>query len=161
MESVGRLELGVVAVLAVTLVLTGPFGVVDATTRNPTTVGDGQANATVERLDTDEMVIDSGRFGTQVSYLRLPDATVSVSDTVGQPRLVYRVVVPALGVDSVATEVLSAGQSGTLRLELRDRGLDPAAVTEDQYRATVTVRVQSFERDRTVFETNETVEVRG
>lgn len=161
MEFVGRLELGVVAFLAVTLVLTGPFGVVDATARNPTTVGDGQANATVERLDTDEIVIDSGRFGTEVRYLRIPDATVTVSDTVGQPRLVYRVVVPALEVDSVTTQVLQNGQSGQLRLGMRDRGLDPAAVSEDQYRATVTVRVQSFEGDRTFFERNESVEVRG
>ena len=160
MESVGRLELGVVAVLAVTLVLTGPFGVVDATTRNPTTVGDGQANATVERLDTDEMVIDSGRFGTGVAYLRIPDAEVRVTDTVGRPRLVYRIALPALDVDSVTTQLLQDGQSGRLRLGMRDRGLDPAAVTEDRYRATVTVRVQSFEGDRTVFERNETVEVR-
>lgn len=160
MESAVRLELAVVAVLAVTLILTGPFGVVDATAGNPTTVGDGRANATVERLATDEMVIDHGRFGTEVRYLRLPVATIGVSNTVGQPRLVYRVVVPALEVDAVTTRVLSTGQSGTLRLGMRDRGLDPAAVTEEQYRATVTVRVQSFEQDRTVFERNESVEVR-
>ena len=161
MESVARLEFAVVAVLAVTLVLTGPFGVVDATAGNPTTVGDGGANATVERLATDEMVIDQGRFGTDVRYLRLPDATVDVSNTVGQPRIVYRVVVPALEVDTVSTQVISAGQSGTVHLGMRDQGLAPAAVTEDQYRATVAVRVQSFEQDRTVFETNKTVEVRG
>ncbi|NLV08525.1 hypothetical protein ACAH01_03520 [Halomicrobium sp. HM KBTZ05] len=160
MVSVARLERLAVAVVAVTLLLTGPFGVVDATARNPTTVGDGRANATVERLDTSGLLVEGGRFGTGVDYLRIPDATVAVSDIEGRPRLVYRVSVPELGVDRTTTKLLSGGQSGTVRLGMRDRGLDPDSVTEQRYRATITVRVQSFEYDQTVFETDETVEVR-
>jgi len=161
MAPVSRLELGVVGLVVGTLVLTGPVvGVVDVATRNPTTVGDGGADATVERLDTDGLVIDQGRFGAGVLYLRIPEATVSVDAVEGRPRIVYQVRVPSLGVDAVETKLLTAGDTGTVRLDPRARGLDPAAVDDDRYVATVDVRVQSFEGDETIYRANETVEVR-
>lgn len=158
MSSVDGLELGVVGLIVTTLVLTGPVaGVVDVTTRNPTTVGDGTADVTVEHLDTDELGIDRGRFGTGVYYLRIPDATVAVSDAEGNPRVLYRVQVPSLDVDVVTTELLRDGQSGTVRLGPRDRGLGPSFPEGERRRAIVTIRVQSSEQDITVFERNETV----
>jgi len=161
MAPVSRLEGGVVAVLVGVLLLTGPVtGVVDVTERNPTTVGDGNATVTIEHLDTDELVIDEGRFGAAVPYLRLPAVTVQVSDVDGHPRIVYRIQVRSLKIESVTTELLTAGNSGTVKLDPRARALDPDGVSADRYRATIELRVQSFDSDTTIYRTNETVEVR-
>jgi len=160
MVTVGRLELGAISIVLVTLIVTSPVvGILDVTERNPTTVGDGTATASVERLDTDALTIDRGRFGTRVMYLRIPEATVAVTDVRGRPRIVYRIRVPELGVDTTSTELLKSASPTSVRLGPRDRGLDPAAVSDENYHGIVTVRVQSFERDRTVYETNETIEV--
>lgn len=160
MESVGYVEMGIAGLVAVTLVLSGPaFGLLDVTARNPTTLGDGTANATVETLDTGSLVIDRGRFGTGIYYLRVPEATVAVSGIDGRPRLVYRIQVPALDVDVVSTELLRNGRTRSASLRPSDRGLDPDAVAADSYVATVSVRVQSFTSDVTVYRVNESVEV--
>jgi hypothetical protein len=160
MVTVGRLELSVLGVVVVILLLTSPVvGIIDVTERNPTTVGDGTATASVERLDTDALTIDRGRFGTGVMYLRIPEATVAVTDVRGRPRIVYRIRVPELGVDTTSTELLTRGRATNVRLGPRDRGLDPAVVSDENYRGIVTVRIQSFERDRTIHQANETIEV--
>jgi len=160
MVTVGRLELGVISVVLVTLIVTSPVvGILDVTERNPTTVGDGTATASVEQFDTDALTIDRGRFGTRVMYLRIPEATVAVTDVRGRPRIVYRIRVPELGVDTTSTELLTGAGATNVRLGPRDRGLDPAVVSDENYHGIVTVRVQSFEQDRTVYETNETIEV--
>ena len=162
MITVGQLESSVIGVVVVILLLTSPLvNVLGVTAQNPTTIGDGTATASVERLDTDALTIDRGRFGTGVVYLRIPEATVSVTDIEGRPRVVYQIRVPELGVDAVTTELLTGDGPTTVRLGPRDRGLDPAAVTNRTYRGVVTVRVQSFEQDRTVYAVNETIEVSG
>lgn len=160
MVTVGQLESSVVGVIVVALVLTSPLvGVLDVTAQNPTTVGDGTATASVEQFDADALTIDRGRFGTGVMYLRIPDATIEVAEVDGRPRIVYQVRVPNLSVDVVSTELLTTGGPTSIRLGPRDRGLDPAAVTNATYRGVVTVRVQSFEQDRTIYAANETIEV--
>lgn len=142
-----------------TLVVTGPLIGVDAVRTQPTTVGDGTAAVSSVQLPTSEIRITDGRFGTDVAYLRVPDASVTVDSVTGRPRLLYQVDVPALGISLEDERVLSAGQSGTYRLAPGDRAVTPAALERDTYNGSVRIRVQSFEADETVIAENVTVKV--
>lgn len=124
----------------------------------PTTVDDGDATVANVDVASDDIHVSDGRFGTAVSYVRVPDAHVELASVVDHPRIVYRVEVPTLDADLTATRIV--GDRGDHVLHVRDYGLDPTQVTESKYDATLTVRVQSFAVDRTVYERNVTVEVR-
>jgi len=146
-----------VAVVLGTLVVTGPLvGETDAG-RAPSELGEG--TATVERVQlTDSPSFSPGRFGTGVVYLRVPDVAVEFASTTGRSRLVYRVAVPALDFDRVGTAAVDPGTTHR-RVGMSDRAFDPDSLDRDRYRVNVTVRVQSFSVDRTVFQRNLTVEV--
>jgi len=149
--------LSVTLVLA-TLVATGPL--VGVTAVGPSESGLGEGTATVEDVHlATPLSMTPGRFGTGVVYLRIPDAGVELSAVEGRSRLVYRVAVPALGFDRVGTRTIATGRTRAA-VEMSDRAFAPAAVNASRYRARVTVRVQSFAIDRTVFDRNVTVEVR-
>lgn len=151
--------LAVVTVIVVALG-SGPLGAgLVQPSGTPTTVGDG--NATVANLDVSpaDLHVSSGRFGTDVSYLRVPDAHVTLASVSDRPRIVYRVEVPALDADLTGTRIVS--ERGEYELGISDYGLDPSSVTASSYEGRLTVRIQSFAGDRTVYERNVTVEVRG
>lgn len=144
-----------VTLILATLVATGPL--VGVAAIGPGESGLGEGTATVEdvRLVT-SLSMTPGRFGTGVVYLRIPDARVALSEVRGRSRFVYRVAVPALGFDRVGTRTIAAGQTRAT-VGMSDRAFVPAAVNASSYRARVTVRVQSFAIDRTVFDRNVTV----
>jgi hypothetical protein len=158
MDAVRVAEWAVVA-LVVVVAVGGPAAGFDPVEERPETVGTGTADLDVRGLAVEELRVESGRFGTGVAYLRLPPASVGVADINASLRVVYRVQVPTLGVDVITTRLLAPGDEGVVTLAPRDRGLD--TVPADPVAARMTVRVQSFVTDRTVFERNETVEVAG
>ena len=145
----------VVAVLVVFVVVaTGPLTGVDVTSAQATTFGDGDATVDTVDVAVSSLVVTDGRFGSDFSYLRIPTATVSVSSVSDRPRLVYLVSVPALDVDRVTTQVLT--EPGTYRLVPKDQALAPTA-PDGTHEATLSVRVQSFTTDRTLYRENVTV----
>ena len=160
MASWRTVEWGVIGVILLTLVASsaavGGEGFAGAAS---TAVGEGTATATVKSLPTERMRIDDGRFGTNVLYLRVPDAAVHLGDVRGNPRLVYRIQVPALDVDEAATRSLDGLGGRKVTVRGVDKAFDHGQVTEDEYEATVSVRVQSFDVDETIVSVNETVEV--
>ena len=143
-----------VTLVLATLVATGPL--VGAAGQPESGLGEGTATVDDVRLES-SLSMTPGRFGTGVVYLRVPDARVALSDVQGRSRLVYRVAVPALGFDRVGTRTLTPG---TVRatVGMSDRAFAPATVNASSYRARVSVRIQSFAVDRTVFDRNVTVE---
>jgi len=147
----------VAALVVVTLLVTGPLTGVDATQQSATALGDGTATVSDVTVDTAALRVTPGRFGTDVAYLRIPDATIRVTEAVDRPRLVYRIVVEELGV-SVTETTLVTGPS-TYRLDPDHQGIAASAADGRQYNATVEVRVQSYSSDQTVFQENVTVEV--
>lgn len=154
------LEWCVVGVIILTMVASGGIGGDGgAAASDPIALGDGTATASIESLPTDQFRFDDGRFGTGVTYLRVPDVRVHVAEVRGAPRLVYRVRVPALGVDDSATKLLGHDGRRTVRIHGVDRGFDPESISQDRYTAIVSVRVQSFETDTTILSVNESVEV--
>lgn len=145
-----------VAVVLGTLVVTGPL--VGGPQTGPTESGLGEGTATVESVRlTDSPSFSPGRFGTGVVYLRVPDAAVEFASATDRSRLVYRVAVPALGFDRVGTAAVEPGTTHR-RVGTSDRAFAPETLDRDRYRVNVTVRVQSFAVDRTVFRRNVTVE---
>ncbi|MCU4799845.1 hypothetical protein OB920_05630 [Halobacteria archaeon HArc-gm2] len=165
MASLRSLEWGVVGVILLTLVASsaglGSDGVATVTTAGTTSavVGDGTAEVSVVSLPSERLRIDDGRFGTGVQYLRIPDIRIRVNGVDGDPRLVYRVEVPALDVDEAATKSLTNRDGQTVTVRGVDQAFDPDDVAADRYDARVTVRVQSFEVDETVVSVNESVAV--
>lgn len=144
----------VLAVVAAT-VLAGPA--VDGVALTQASQSFGGGDATVADLEvTDGPALETGRFGTGVRYVRGPTARATVRAVDGTPRLVVRVEVPALDVDETATTLLAEGDRGERRLSVPDRSLQrgerSAAVT-----ARTTVRIQSFDVDRTVYERTRTI----
>jgi hypothetical protein len=123
----------------------------------PGTVGDGNAVASSVTVDGDTVRITPGRFGTAVSYVRVPDASVRLTGVTGAPRVVYRLEVPALGIDHHATRLVSGPGSVTVRL--RDVAVRPERVSADRYEGRLTVRIQSHTVDRLVRTESLTIEV--
>ena len=136
------------------LVATGPLSGVDVTSASPSTVGDGNATVTDVAVDRAALSLTPGRFGTNVTYLRVPAATVTTDDVTGRPRLLYIVSVPELGIELVERRVVT--DPGRYRLAPDDRAM-ASRRADGVYNATLSVRVQSFTTDRTVAWTTVTV----
>ncbi len=143
-----RSEGAAVVLVLGALLLSGPVGLF-APAPTPS-VGDGDAAVTVVAPTGDELPLTPGRFGTDVSYLRLPDLVAEVRDVTGSPELVYRISVPALGVEERVHHVLGRETDGRVRLDLDHRGLPRDALSASEYEGRIIVRVQSFETERTI-----------
>lgn len=153
-------QLAVVGFVLFVLVISSPvLGAVDLTPASRDRLGDGTANATLAFEPADGMRIDRGRFGTDVFYLRIPAAVVDVESVSGRPRLVYQVAVPGLDFERTATARIE--RSGRVRVPMDARAFTYAQVANESYRATVSVRVQSFETDRVVARRSVTIPVRN
>ena len=148
----------VVALLvAVVLVTTGPLVGIDVTREPVTEFSDGNATVADVGTESDRFRISDGRFGTDVEYVRLPTATVTVSEVTERPRLVYGIEIPALGIEQFETAVIT--EPGRYRLAPDDYGMESGTADAQSYAGTLAVRVQSFSTDRTVYTENVTVEV--
>jgi hypothetical protein len=143
-----------VTLVVATLVATGPL-VGPGPGDSGSGLGEGTASVEEVSLGTGASMTP-GRFGTGVVYLRIPVARVALSDVEGRSRLVYRVAVPELGFDRVGTRTVAPG-STRATVGMSDRAFAPATVNASTYRVRVSVRVQSFAIDRTVFDRNVSV----
>lgn len=131
------------------------------------TLGDGTATLRVDSPTADELRTSPGRFGTRARYLRVPDLVVDVTALEGRPRVVYRLVVPRLGVDRQVHQVVTT--TGRTRLRMADRAYPPADYSDrfrrlppdGTYEGYLVVRVQSFTGDRTVLNRSIRVVVGG
>ncbi|WP_324665512.1 hypothetical protein [Haloarcula sediminis] len=136
------------------LVGTGPLTGADVTSASPSTFGDGNATVTEVGVDRSGLSLTPGRFGTNVTYLRVPPAAAAVDGVTGRPQLLYTVSVPGLDIRLVERRLVTG--SGTYRLAPGDRAIPPGRV-DGTYDAVLSVRIQSFTTDRTVARTTVTV----
>ncbi len=152
-ESRVTVERLTVGLILATLVVTGPVGV-DVVASGEERLGEGTASVTIVQPTAEEIRVTQGRFGSGVWYVRLPDLVVDVDGVEGRPRVQYAIAVPALGVDTTETELLTA--PGRVRVPVDDRALAdrPENAT---YRGSVRVRVQSLTAEKTVL--NRTMQV--
>jgi hypothetical protein len=142
-----------VGVILAVLLITGPLGGIDVT-EETTALGDGTATVRILESGEREFAITDGRFGTNVSYVRVPDLRLDVESVSGQPRVLYIVRVPALGLDESNSRLLES--TGRLRVPLRDQAV--RTVSNESYEGRVIVRIQSFSGMETV--RNQSIEVR-
>lgn len=143
----------VVGFIFFVLVLAGPVGGVDLT-GEPTKLGNGNASVSVVEPTTDSLTVSQGRFGTNVTYVRIPDAILDVERVRGQPRAVYLLSVPNLSIDKESRRYIES--TGRLRLPLSDRAL-PRRPAPGTYDGRMVIRVQSFGYDNVVL--NRSIEV--
>lgn len=145
----------VLAIILFGMLLSGPAGGIDFA-RDRLSIGDGTASVTVVEPADEPVRVTDGRFGTNVSYVRIPDLVVDVRSVDGKPRVFYQVTVPELGVRKQNERIVRS--TGRLRVPISDRAL-PREVTADGATARLVVRVQSYTGGTVVM--NRTVELRS
>lgn len=143
-----------VAVVLVGMLLSGPVGGVELVGERPS-IGDGTAAVTVVEPPAEPIRVTEGRFGTNVSYVRIPDLVLDVTNTGGQPRVLYQVTIPELNIRKQNDKIVQS--SGRLRVPISDHTVSKEA-TLDGTTARLIVRVQSYSGGEVVL--NRTVEVR-
>lgn len=152
-------QLVLVGAVVVALVLTGPLVPgISLAQSEPDSLDDGNATVSNVAVDADDVTITPGRFGTNVSYVRIPDATVTTEGIEGQPRVVYQLAIPELGIDHSEPKLLTTEGRTTVRID--PMAVQPARLSKNSYEGQVTVRVQSHTVDRVVYDESISVEVR-
>ncbi|MFC6836242.1 hypothetical protein [Halomarina ordinaria] len=142
-------SVAVVAIVA-TLVLTGPYGPVDATTAAADGFGSDGGEASVAAVSLpDDATLTAGRYGAEAYTLRVPPATADVERVTGRPMLVYEVRVPALGYSRVSLASLDEGGED-VRLTLASDTFAPERIDRETYDGEVLVTVRSGEESRVV-----------
>lgn len=102
--------------------------------------------------------LEADRFGAGTYTFSGEDAAAEVETVEGCPRLVYRLQVPALGVDSRKVHFLSADDGGTVVLSPPSPSVAPDDVDRDAYEGTVTVELHGDTR-RVLYRENVTIQV--
>lgn len=158
-----RLYWSVVGVILLTAVVSGPL--VPLVDHPAATGGEGvpieryDATVSVLSVPTEEFQIASQKYESTPA-LFVPPATVRVDTVVGEPTLVYEVTVPDLHVTAVTLYFISEANEGReLRLETTPTEISRNRLTEDRYRAAVSIRVRTADASNAVYETNVTVPV--
>jgi len=147
---------GVAVLVVVVLAASGPPTGVDVSTAEPRfSDGDAVGTATV---DETALAVTPGRFGSDFAYLRIPTATVTVGSVTERPRLLYVVSVPGLDIKRTASAVVTGPGRYTLTIDAVALAADTGA---GGHGVTMTVRVQSFSAERSLYRANTSVEVPG
>jgi|GEM_PF-701153 len=151
---------GVVGIVVVTTLVSGPLvGAVDLTTE-PGHEGLGTGTVTVDSASLPERgTLTAGRFGAGEYTLRVPDTTLELSAVEGRPILVYRLSIPERGYTRSSTYFLSASDAGPFSVSLADDSFDPDTVESDAYDGRLQVVVRANDSSRVVAERSITVEV--
>ena len=156
-----RSQRTVLVVVLLTLLLAGPAGLIGPADSGGSQVGEGTAELAIREPVDGPLLVDRGRFGTGVFYLRTPDLAAEVRSVTGSPRVRYEVRVPSLGVERSGHRVLHASDAGSvITVPLADHAVPRARLDAETHRARVLVRVQSFTGQHVVTNRTLPVEVR-
>lgn len=148
-------------IVAVSL-LSGPLVGIDVTAPPESAVGpgvgEGAVTATVTTMP-DNATLEAGAFGADAFALSAPPATLDVEAVRGQPLVVYRMELPALGLTHSTTYFLSSSETGSLTVEMDPYSVSPDRITADSYRGALEVSIRTGEDVRRLERRNVTVEV--
>jgi hypothetical protein len=153
---------GIVAVVAVTAVLSGPLvGGVDLTPEpdEAPPPGSGVANVSVISIP-DRAAFVRNSMDRATYELQVPDATVRVANITGRPLLVYKIQVRELGHTRGTTLFLNSSMSGRRVLALEDGQFEKSRISQSHYNATITVLLRSDSGEQELRRENATVAVR-
>lgn len=118
----------------------------------------GTLDATVERVPTDSLAIESGRFGTDQHALVGDGVRLRVANVTGCIVVSYSLEIEALGFSSVTHNYVTAESNGVQHLAAVGGIFDSERITEASYDATVTIDVRG-QTNRTVYRENVTIPV--
>ncbi|WP_372480586.1 hypothetical protein ACAH01_06245 [Halomicrobium sp. HM KBTZ05] len=151
---------GVVGLVAVTTLVSGPLvGAVDLTS-DAETPAYGSGSVTVESASLPERAtLTAGRFGAGEYTLRVPDATVAITAVEGRPLLVYRLEIDERGYTRSTTHFLSTESVGSYAASMSDDTFPPDTVNRTSYEGRLQVVVRANDTSRVVAERSTTVEV--
>ncbi|PSP39493.1 hypothetical protein BRC71_02710 [Halobacteriales archaeon QH_7_65_31] len=143
-----------VAVIAVTALVSGPATPVDLTPDGSACDGHVRSqvgNATTEiRSLPDSATLTQADYGARVWTLAVPPAVVTVSDVRGRPTLSYRIFIPELGRQVGSRAVVSRCTAGRLSLTVGESTFSPDEVRPGEYNATVSVVYRGTDAGRQV-----------
>ncbi|MDZ7746909.1 MAG: hypothetical protein U5K28_10530 [Halobacteriales archaeon] len=143
MEIARAAPVAVVAVIALTALVSGPATPLDLTPESASCGDDVRqqvGNATVEvRSLPDRATLSQTDYGARVWTLSVPPAVVNVSDVQGRPAVSYRIFIPELGRQVGSRTVVSHCTTGRLSLTVGKSTFAPDEVNPGEYNATVSV----------------------
>jgi hypothetical protein len=160
--TVDRPVAGVVAIVVVTALLSGPLvAPVDLTGEGhfgPASVGEGTATVSNASMPA-EARFTRGDFGADGMYLVVPPATVDVADVRGRVHISYQLSIEALGFMRGTTHFVGREHEGAYRVAMDRKAFDPDRLHSDRYDATLEIEVYDDTGARTIGERAITVEV--
>ncbi|MFB6166577.1 MAG: hypothetical protein ABEJ31_15570 [Haloarculaceae archaeon] len=136
----------------------GPF---DFTHEEQALDGLGTGSLTVESASLPATAaIARGAYGDGGYYLKVPPATLRITETVGRPVVGYGIEIPNRTYSRESLYFPEPGTEGTKRLTLSRDTFDPDTVSKDHYKAQLRVIVRVNHTSRVLAARNVTVEVR-
>lgn len=103
--------------------------------------GEGSVDVAVESLP-ETARLDRGEYGAAAYTLRVPDAHVRLSNVTGQPLVVYKIQLSALGYTAGTVHFVTAEHAGPFRLQLESDTVPPDGIDRDRYEGRLTVLVR-------------------
>lgn len=159
MDSERGVVWGVVGLIVVTTLVSGPLvGAVDFTTE-PDHTGLGTGTATIDAVTLpDRATLTAGRFGAGEYTLRVPDATLELSAVEGRPILVYKLSIDSLGYTRSTTHFVSDRNVGRFPLSMTEDSFDPEAF-DGEYEGRLEVILRANNESREIASKSIPVEV--
>jgi len=156
----GRVAVGgvVCIVLLVTAATATPLWDVPDPGDDSAALGNGTATVSVVSTPT-ELTIEPGRQGGGTYYLRVPDATVNITEREGNPLLTYKIDIDELGKSRSSVHGVADLGTGQKRLSIERLSLYERELGEDRYTATVSLVLRENGEKRILYNESMPVEV--
>ena len=154
----------VVAVVVAVTLASGPLvGAVDLTEEADDGITEelGEGSADVElHVFPEEVTLSEGRYGSEQYYLRVPDASYTLSNVTGQPIVVYSVTLegPETYSSGSKNSFVTAENEGRRIISIDEKVFDRDELRPGRYNATVTLLVRG-DGEQTIETETFTVEV--
>jgi hypothetical protein len=159
MDRARGVVLATVGFVVVVTIATGPVGLLEISQERPmSSAGEGNASVTVVS-EPDQVVLERGRQGGGVYYLRVSDVEVDVTQLRGNPILGYSLSIDALGYSRNSVHFLGNVGTGQTGISLSRDTFDESQIERDTYRAEVTLTLRTNGTKRVIYTETTTVEV--
>lgn len=159
MDSARGVVVATAGLVVMVTVATGPIGLLDVSgERSLESAGEGNASVTVVS-EPDQAVLERGRQGGGVYYLRVPDVEVDISELRGNPILDYSLSIDALGYSRSSIHFLGNSGTGRTGISLSRDTFDESQIEQETYQAQLTVTLRTNGTKRVVYNETTTVEV--
>lgn len=162
MPSTRGLVLGVVGVIVVTTVVSGPLVPGISLTEPAEATAYGEGNATISDVTFPERAtFERASFGAQNYHLTVPPTTLQFSSLSGSPILSYRLEIESLNYTRTTTHFLGPSTGDAYRLTMQSDTFAVDRITASSYEGRLSVVKRDSSGDAVVAEGTVTVEVIG